>query len=298
MKDLAQWEAENPAEDITGDPITEPRALVYVQLSEPLAADATPSVVVLGGAVIDLAGNSNNSKTLSKSTDWIAPTLTVTVTGTADDRPVANAKGAFKVDVTSDEELRRRPKVYFVEITGMDWTPRDTTTTTDDVWNYVITSDDTQSSTGNANVDEMQNLTLQETETHWAKSYKVSSIEPHFEGLFGVVVVGQDDKENIGATAGWSAHPHREGTGAANDARPGEGDELDPAKMHDAGLLAEIDKVFNNDNKASNGTTDISGKIGTVTPRSDKDGKVTESANPFVKLDFGMEKGEYDDGEF
>ena len=289
VKKLAQWEAENPATDIEGMPISEPRSRVYVELAEPLAADATPSVVVLGGAALDLAGNANDSETLSKSTDWIAPTLTVTVTGTAADRPVAKGDGAFKVDVRSDEELRRRPKVYFVEITPTA-TMKDGKATGE--YTYAVTTHAT-----NDNVDAAASLTLQEDDEHWSKSYKVSSIESHFDGLFGVVVVGMDGDSNIGATAGWSAHEHREDTTAEEDAMPDEGDALDLSKLDAAGLLAEIDKVFNNDNKDGDGNSIVSG-IGSVTPRSDKDGKETESANPFVKLDFGSEAGEYSDGKF
>ena len=106
-----------------------------------------------------------------------------------------------------------------------------------------------------------------------------------------------DGDSNIGATAGWSAHEHREDTTAEEDAMPDEGDALDLSKLDAAGLLAEIDKVFNNDNKDGDGASIVSG-IGSVTPRSDKDGKETESANPFVKLDFGSEAGEYTDGKF
>ena len=38
--------------------------------------------------------------------------------------------------------------------------------------------------------------------------------------------------------------------------------------------------------------------IGEVTPRSDDDGKETESANPFVKLSFDKEDGEYKTGTY
>ena len=74
-------------------------------------------MVVVGGAVFDLAGNTNDAKTV-EAEDWIAPSLTVTVTGTANDRPVVNEEGSFSVDVRSDEDLNRRPVVYFVSLDG------------------------------------------------------------------------------------------------------------------------------------------------------------------------------------
>ena len=291
VKNKKQYEAEHPLRNLDGDiePDEDPRARVYVELAGDLASDATPAVVVVGGAVYDLAGNTNDAKTIDKAMDWIAPGLTVTVNGTVNDRPVANAKGAFEVDVRSDEDLLRRPRVFFVEITGTK-DDKGTKTTADDTWDYAITEHETQD-----NVDTASNLALQEDDNHWARSYKVSSVENHFDGLIGVVVVGYDDEENIGATAGWTDHPHRRDSDS--DVTPDEGDELDLAKLDKAGLLAEIDKVFNNDNEDAD-ENDIESKIGTVTPRSNDDGTETESANPFVKLDFGYEKDEYKDGTF
>jgi hypothetical protein len=285
-----QYARENPGRDIEGGWITEPRARVYLELAEDLASDATPAVVVVGGAVYDLAGNTNDARTIDKSMDWIAPGLTVTVTGTADDRPVANAKGAFSVDVRSDEDLLRRPRVFFVEIAADQTEGVGTDTKADDKWAYEITED-----TSSVNVDTASNLALQEDDNHWAKSYKVSSIEGHFDGLIGVIVVGYDDEENIGATAGWTKHPHRRGSDP--DVTPDEGNSLDLAKLSSAGLLAEIDREFNNGNEDAAGN-DVEDKIGSVTPRSDDDGTETESANPFVKLEFAYEKGEYKAGTF
>ena len=282
-----QYSRENPGRDIENGWIEDPRAHIYLELGEDLASDATPTVVVVGGAVYDLAGNTNDAATLDDEVeDWIAPGLTVTVTGTAADRAVANEKGSFSVNVRSDEDMDRRPVVYFVEIDGTNAGDA-TETTTDDVWSYEITEHAT-----NANVDRASNLTQQEDENHWAKTYKVSSIEGHFDGLVGIIVVGQDESDNIGATAGWTEHPHQRSTDA--DVTPAEGNKLDPSKLHDAGLLVEIDRQFNKGQKESDdGVT-----IGTVTPRSNDAGTETESANPFVKLTFGGEKSEYSVGTF
>ena len=271
-----QFKRENPGTDIEGDAITEPRSRVYLELAEDLAADATPDVVVVGGAVFDLAGNTNPAKT-QEAKDWIAPSLAVTVTGTANDRPVVNEDGSFSVDVRSDEDLRRRPVVFFVKIAGEQTAGADTDATSDDKFKYTIMS-----------VDEASPLTQQEDENHWARKYKRSSIDISVDDggeMIGVVVLGHDSEDNSGATAGWGSDAdHRD---ASN---PASGNTLNLARMDAADLLVEIDEEFNNGGKDSN---DNDLKIGEVTPRSDDDGEETESANPFVKLTFDGEDGEY-----
>ncbi|MYB76753.1 MAG: hypothetical protein F4X83_06585, partial [Chloroflexi bacterium] len=269
-----QYKRENPGEDIEGNSITEPRARVYLELSEDLAADAEPDVVVVGGAVFDLAGNTNEADTV-EAVDWIAPSLTVTVTGTANDRPVVNDEGSFSIDVQSDEDLRRRPVVFFVEINADE----DDDGELDGTYSIAM-------------ADEASPLTQQEDENHWARKYRRSSIEIDLASdesgkIIGVVVLGHDGEDNSGATAGWTVGDHR------NAAEPRSGNGLNLTKMDGAGLLVEIDEQFNN--KVDTG-------IGEVTPRSDDDGEETESANPFVKLTFGGEDDEYeiagfDDGD-
>ncbi len=264
-----QYKRENPGTDIEGNAITEPRARVYLELSEDLAADAEPDVVVVGGAVFDLAGNTNEAKT-EEAEDWIAPSLTVTVTGTANSRPIVNDEGSLTVDVRSDEDLRRRPVVFFVEIKDEQTAGEGTESTSDDKFKYTIMDS-----------DEASPLTQEEDENHWAKKYKRSSIDISVDGgnIIGVIVLGHDGQDNSGATAGWSVGDHRD---AGN---PAMGNTLNLAKMDAAGLLAEIDEEFNG------GVSDAD-EIGEVTPRSD-DKETTESANPFVKLSFDDEKGEY-----
>ena len=267
-----QYKRENPGEDIEGVSFIEPRARVYLELSEDLAADAEPDVVVVGGAVYDLAGNTNDAKT-EEAQDWIAPSLTVTVTGTANDRPIVNEDGSFSVDVRSDEDLRRRPVVFFVDMSAIE------DTTSDDEYSYIINV-----------ADEASPLTQQEDENHWARNYKRSSIDIDFFSwengrIIGVVVLGHDGMGNSGATAGWTPGDHRD---AGNPARV---DSLNLAKMDDADLLVEIDEEFNGD-------VSDPAEIGEVTPRSDDAGEETESSNPFVKLDFDDEDGEYDLGGY
>ena len=65
-----QYKRENPGTDIEGGAITEPRARVYLELSEDLAADAEPDVVVVGGAVFDLAGNTNEAEVTTRGGGW------------------------------------------------------------------------------------------------------------------------------------------------------------------------------------------------------------------------------------
>ena len=267
-----QYKRENPGEDIEGESFIEPRARVYLELSEDLAADAEPDVVVVDGAVYDLAGKSNRADNI-KATDWIAPSLTVTVTGTANDRPIVNEDGSFSVDVRSDEDLRRRPVVFFVDMSAIE------DTTSDDEYSYIINV-----------ADEASPLTQQEDENHWARNYKRSSIDIDFFSvengrIIGVVVLGHDDMGNSGATAGWTPGDHRD---AGNPART---NSLNLAKMDGADLLVEIDEEFNGD-------VSDPAMIGEVTPRSDDDGEETESSNPFVKLDFAGEDGEYDLGGY
>ncbi len=257
-----RYNEENPGRDIADEYITEPRSRIYLELAEDLASDAEPTVLVVGGAVFDLASNTNPAKTLSKAQDWIAPTLTVTATGTMDDRPVANSKGSFTIDVRSDEDVARRPTVFFVTATAE-------LNSAGDGYGYTI-----------AEVDMGSSLTQQEDDNHWARKYKSTAIgDGAFSGLVGVVVLARDENDNSGAAAGWSPGMHQ------NAANPAAGNKLDLSKMDSAGLLLEIDDAL----------ADASNKF--VTPRSDgqgaDSGKVTESANPFIKLEFRDEAKEY-----
>ena len=261
-EDLKNYEtAREPGTDINGESYAEPRSRIYLQLAEDLASDAEPTVQVVGGAVFDLAGNTNPAITLGEAEDWIAPGLTVTVTGTAADRPVANDEGSFSIDVRSDEDLAGRPAVYFVSLAAA---------LNDDEDGYDYTA---------AAVETGNSLTQQEDENHWARTYKVSSADlADFEdGLVGVIVVADDqNNENSGATDGWSPGSHQEAASPADD------DGLDPGDMDDAGLIIEID-----DDMAAAAEQ-------FVTPRSKADGTETENSNPFVKLDFDDEGSEYE----
>ena len=260
----AQYEAEHPGVNIEGNRITEPRAVVYIELAEDLASDETPTVQVVGGAVYDLAGNTNGAETLNEAQDWIAPKLTVTVTGTAADRQVSNAEDSFTVDVTADEDVSR-PRVFFVALSAALNSDKDG-------YDYSIGPADDGTNEGNS-------LTAQEDENHWNRRYRVSSgdLSEFDDGLVGVIVFTDDDEDNSGATAGWTPGSHR------NAVAPTPGNKLNLSKMDDASLLVEIDRIVK--------VTEDDDAF--VTPRSDAEGTETESANPFVKLDFSTEGGEY-----
>ena len=119
------------AMDIKGNEIDDPRSRIYLRLADDLASDETPDVLLFGGVVYDLAGNPNDSVDRTAE-DTVAPLFTVGLAALAEGatltpgplpgrkegegRLVANSDGEFVVDVRSDEEVRRRPTVYFVGI--------------------------------------------------------------------------------------------------------------------------------------------------------------------------------------
>ena len=279
-----------PGTDIAGVGIEDTRNLVFLQLGTPLAADAKPDVSLLSGAVQDLAGNDIATVTL-KSEDWIAPTLTVTVTGTKGDRPIANDDGEFVVEVTSDEDLSGRPRVIFAEIDGVDngasMSPR---------YSYAIGED--------VSARVACNLTPQEADNTWSRSCDVGGrIDSSITGMVGVFVLAtDDDRRNLAVSPvkweavgvegedGYVAAP---GHQASEIPSPGMGAAVDAKELDDAGLLIEIDNVFN----AGSGGTQMSPEE-SVTPRSGDDDKKTESPNPFIHINFTGENVEYGLGDY
>ena len=266
-----------PGKDILGANLQDPRDRVYIQLGTPLVADATPTVALLTGAAQDLAGNSLDKAVEKDADDWIAPTLTVSVTGTKGDRPIANADGAFTIDVRSDEELNGRPQVQFVDLIGQD-----NGSNADPRYTYSTSADPYKAC----------NLTPQEDDNHWTRECKVSThLTDAFEGVVGIIVVARDDGAgNIGITPGWNEAPHQQ-RGALP--APAEGAGVDAEKMGDAGLLVEIDRSFNGTNAATAPSDQTPPRVEAVTPQSGGDAKKTESRNPFIQLDFTDEGSEY-----
>ena len=75
---------------------------VFITLETELSGDDTPVVRVVRG-IEDVAGNEQSSfEPDDPATDGIAPSLTVSIVGTADDNPVTN--GTIKVRVSADED--------------------------------------------------------------------------------------------------------------------------------------------------------------------------------------------------
>ena len=290
-----------PGTDIVGVGIAETRNLVFLQLGTPLAADAKPDVSLLSGAVQDLAGNDIATVT-RPSEDWIAPTLSVTVTGTKGDRPIANSDGEFVVEVTSDEDLSGRPRVIFAEIVGKDngagMSPR---------YSYSIG----EGVSGQTDC----NLTPQEADNAWSRSCDVGGrIDSSITGMVGVFVLAADeDNRNLAVSPvkweavgvegeqGYVAAPGHQATAIPS---PTSGAAVDAEELHDAGLLIEIDNVFNAAKIDVDGLDDTQTQGAqtspdeSVTPRSGDDDKKTESPNPFIHIDFTGENDEYGLGDY
>ena len=280
-----------PGANISGEKIVDTRNLVFLQLGSALAADAEPDVSLLSGAVQDLAGNDIDTDT-QKAEDWIAPTLTVTVTGTKGDRPIANDDGSFMVRVTSDENLRGRPRVLFAEVTGID-----NDEGADPRYSYAI----------GANVSALAlcNLTPEETDNAWSRSCApdvniLTGDGTPLTGLIAVYVLARDeDNSNLAvAPAKWEnldAHRVRTDFSDIVSSTLPEGQAIDAKELHDAGMLIEIDNVFNEDPEEP-GTQKSPAE--SVTPQSGDDEKKTESANPFIHIEFEGEASEYGLGDY
>ena len=257
--------------DIDGDPIDDPRSRIYLQLADELASDETPDVLFFGGIVHDLAGNPNDS--IDKTAeDNVAPLFAVGVRALAEGatldpgplpgreegagRLVANSDGEFVVDVRSDEEVRRRPTVYFVGIETEEGEK-------DGKYVYTIASIDTGSP-----------LTEQEDPLHWRRAYEASGLSG-LGKLIGVIVYAQDEDRNVVSTPGWKPETQQ--------ATPKDGDSLDVEAMDEAGLLLELDSEFNDDEAPEL----------RVTPRRGQEDDETESARPIVSMLFAAEGEEY-----
>ena len=284
-----------PGADIEGDKIVDTRTLVYLQLGSSLTADATPDVSLLSGAVQDLAGNDIGTTT-RKAEDWIAPTLMVTVTGTKGDRPIANDDGEFVVEVTSDEDLSGRPRVIFAQIIGVD------NEGADPPYSYSI----------GERVSALADCTLtpQETDNMWRRACgvgeQIRSASGDITGMVGVFVLAIDDEnKNLAVSpVKWEDSDDRSAPGhqvaaLSPSILPGTGAAVDAKELHDAGLLVEIDTVFNADmDEEDNSQGAQMSPDESVTPQSGDDEKKTESANPFIHIDFTGENAEYGLGDY
>ena len=265
------------ATGIDGETIDDPRSRIYLQLADELASDETPDVLLFGGIVYDLAGNPNDSGDF-RTQDSVAPLFAVGVAALAegvtltpglfpavtrqkdDPRPVANSRGEFVVDVRSDEEVRRRPSVYFVGIDAVEEMKNNKGT-----GEYVYSVRSVQ--TGSALVE-------QEDPLHWRRAYKASGLSG-LGDLIGVIVYAQDEDRNAVSTPGWTPDSGQSG--------PSDDDVLDLAAMDKAGLLLELDTEFNDG---------VAPEL-RVTPRRGLQDDETESARPIVAMLFSAEANEY-----
>ena len=239
-----------------------PQARIYLQLAEELAPDARPQVSMFGGAVLDLAGNPGNQDEVIPA-DLISPAITVTLVTDVTDRPVVGRGGEITVTINSDEDLRRLPTVYFARIEDNN-----------------STSDEVKVKLGTQLVGDRVNPVSGE-ENAWARTYDNSDIG-NANGLYALIVVGEDENNNAGATPGWNM--------ARTDKVPPADDDnkADLDALGAAGLLVEIDTN-------SNVSDDSPGF--SLSPETDVDSKESESNNPFITIDFGTSKNPARQGE-
>ena len=218
---------------------------VYLILDADLAGDAKPEFQMLAGAVADLAGNTNASQDITSS-DGIAPTFTVTITGDAGTaaRPVAEKK--ITVRVVSNETLKAAPKVHFMEF--------DTDTPTADA--VKVTS---------VNADNSIKAVSGATNT-WEQAYDASDMGVTAAGaVVGIAVSGSDkNSSNVGKTTGFT-------DAGGKDGKPTNGEVIDMAKLSAANLLGELDDAIATPSE----TLSPGGSSGE-----------TESTKPFIKLQY------------
>ena len=261
-------ETANDVEDIDGNCGFDPRARIYLQLSSPLESDQTPTIQVLGGVFMDVAGNTNVVQSKSGSsniTDKIAPgvSITVTATGDATNRPATNDDGSFTIRVTSDEDLRRFPTVWFATIDGSKTPAGD------------VEAGDVGSS---LQASAVNSVTPRELERNvWETKIDADSSNLPGSGsrLIAVLVTAEDEDRNKGNSVGWKPD-----SGATD---PSAGATLDFKKLDDGGYLIEIDRSL-----PSPSGTDVQ-----VQPAVQGETKITESLTPYVEIAFTGEKNEY-----
>ena len=233
--------------DISGDCFRNPKARIYLQLADELAPNETPEVEMLGGAVVDLAGNANDPGTI-EARDRIAPGLTVTITSGSDvaGRPVIRKSGEITVRVVSDEELRRRPAVYFASLVN-----------------------DGTKALADVNIREVSpggNIAAQSADNTWERVYRANATGlSGKDGLVAVIVTGDDAAGNVGSTSGWSP---------GDQSAPSQGDNLDLEDLIAGGLVVEVDDS-------------IPVPAFTLSPYRSEDEKTsTESSRPYIEIEF------------
>ena len=232
--------------DLDGACIESPKARVYLQLATDLDPDETPEVEVLGGAVVDLAGNSNDPGKI-EARDRIAPALAVTINPGSEipGRPVIRKSGQITVRVVSDEELRRRPAVWFATI--------------------VNNGERTDADLAIRVVRPGTSITAQSADNTWERVYRANATGlSGLDGLIAVIVTGEDAPGNIGSP---------DGVSLGDDDMPTAGDGLTLDDLIADALLIEVDD-------------EIAKPTFSLAPYRDSDTTVTESSRPFITIEY------------
>ena len=273
-----------PAVDDNGDPIAdaeaptkcnfEPRARIYLELSGELGSDETPTIQLLGGILKDIAGNNNETQSLTSAdgqvVDRIAPGVSITITSSsgATGRAAADNEGSFTVRVASDEDLRQFPRLYFATMKG--------TATFKDGKPGLVGEKSLKIADVNSDA-----ITFVEKENNvWETKVKAaditgngvdSPITEEDDRLVAVIVTAKDEEDNSGNSAGWKG-------GAA----PAVDDTLTFKKLDAGGFLLEIDSTI------------MPAKIDVLPPTDPKaaNKNKTESMNPYIQITFS-EPNEY-----
>ena len=199
---LDQYPVSNPSGCI------DTRNRVYVVLTAPMADDATAEVQIIGGAVLDLAGNGNLSFQ-GVAADRIPPTLAVAAAGdvSTDGRPLG--REAVTLSVASGERLAAPPKAWLVSF-------------------------DQESKISGV---EAVGLLVD-----GANAWDASIDGDNDTKVAALIVRGEDLRDNVSTTPGWTDDDGDE-TADPEDGNgsPDVGEAIDLAKLDAAGLTVEFD---------------------------------------------------------
>ncbi len=240
----------------------EPRARVYLQLAEPLASDATPTIQLLGGVLKDIAGNNNVTQQI-KADDKIAPGVSISISSSSgtSSRAATDDEGSFTVRVESDEDLSKFPRLFFATLQAGSITSG----VADELTILDVTGGD-----GIAMSEEDNNV--------WTKKVNADSADipggSSGDRIVALLVNATDDANpgNPGNSPGWS-------DGNANG-KPDATEKLDFGKLDAGGFLIEIDNAIEN------------ATIVVLPSTSSGEPNETESMNPYIQIDF-EEANEY-----
>jgi hypothetical protein len=86
---------------LSADWFSDAKSSVFLSVAA-MAANARPAIALVG-EVQDVAGNKQTAGTVADAVDGIAPTLTVTISGTGASRPVTN--GTITITIVADEDV-------------------------------------------------------------------------------------------------------------------------------------------------------------------------------------------------